>query len=346
MTKSDDYYMLNTKLSFLTNDDIKKLIVMKKTVNNKKWGVNKIVKINNKKVFIKAIPIAGKILKNVHDSSNIYDLPSYYNYGYGSAGVNPWRELLMHIQTTNYVLNGTCDFFPMMYHYRVIEDDNNDLISSGIEQKLMDRWDNNKHIIKYLEDRINSKHKIVLFLEYIPHVTYKYLNKNPLFLSNFYKQSKSIIIFCNKNGILHNDAHLGNFIIDNDERVYLTDFGLSMSKKFDLDAREKKFMKMNKNLDRVYLMINVASVYIHRCIYNKKIYKKYNLDMHKTSTELWMYLIDNINEIKNNFVMSDFELKYIIRNRDSIVGYIEWKGNFKAIKNKENYYVTHEITPI
>jgi serine/threonine protein kinase len=322
------------------------MIKMKKKATFKKWGVNKTVKINNKKVFIKAIPIAGKILKHVHDTSNIYDLPEYYNYGYGSAGVNPWRELLMHIQTTNYVLNGTCDFFPMMYHYRVIKDDNNDQISSGLEQKLMDRWDNNKNIIKYLEDRINAKHKIVLFLEYIPHVAYKYLNKNPSFVSDFYKQSKSIIKFCNKNGILHNDAHLGNFIIDNDEKVYLTDFGLSLSKKFDLDKQEIKFMKMNKNLDRVYLMDNVASTYINRCIYNKKIYKKYNLDVQKTSTDLYTYLIDNIDEIKNDLVMSNFEIKYIKHNRDYIISYIAWKGNFKAIKNKNNYYVTGILTHI
>ena len=59
--------------------------------------------------------------KNKYNTSNLFNLPLYYNYGLGSYGINCWRELLMHIKTTNYVLSGQCINFPLLYHYRVIE---------------------------------------------------------------------------------------------------------------------------------------------------------------------------------------------------------------------------------
>ena len=340
MNRQDLYYNLNNKLSFLSNDEIKKIITVKKTDKFKKWGLNKIFELDNNKIFIKAVPVAKLFAENILDSTNLYNLPAYYNYGFGSAGVNPWRELLLHIKTTNWILSKECDFFPLLYHYRIIEDDDNHNIESGLEKKLMDRWNNNKQIEKYLQERINAKYKIVLFLEYIPNVAYKYLEDNPNFVSNFYKQSKNIISFLNKNGILHNDSHLGNYIVDNKGKVYLTDFGLSLDKDFNLDSNEKKFMKMNKKLDIYYTIDNILNNYINNCIYNKKIVEKYQLDKQKNTLEITKYLIDNINIIKNNISkISNFQINFIKKNKSLLLSYTNWTRNFKYSKNKNNYFV-------
>jgi hypothetical protein len=138
MSRKDTYYKLNQQLAYLTNDEISNIIKVKKS-DTKKWGVNKIYILNKIKIFIKAIPIAKIYAENHFNTANLYNLPAYYNYGYGSAGVNPWRELLIHIKTTNFVLSGECSNFPILYHYRLIEDNNNDNIETGMSQKLLDR---------------------------------------------------------------------------------------------------------------------------------------------------------------------------------------------------------------
>jgi fructose-1,6-bisphosphatase len=77
------YYSLNNKLSYLSDDKIKKMI----TDNEKKeyypWGINKIITLKETKIFIKAIPVAQ--LFNECTSSNLYNIPSYYNYDYLNA---------------------------------------------------------------------------------------------------------------------------------------------------------------------------------------------------------------------------------------------------------------------
>ena len=276
------YYELNNKLSYLSDDEVKQIIQTKKQTDLK-WGLNKIFTLDNHKIFIKAIPVAKLFAENKFNSSNLYHIPAYYNYGFGSAGINPWRELLLHIKTTNFVLNKICDFFPLLYHYRIIEDSDNSNIISGLDKKLMKRWNNDKNIKRYLKDRSNAKLKIVLFLEYIPNVAYKYLEEHNDFVAEFFSQSKRIINFCNKRGILHNDSHLGNYIIDENNKVYLTDFGLSLDIDFDLNKAEKRFFKFNQNLDKYYTIRNIFNTYTFPCYHNELINKKYE------NKEMYMY---------------------------------------------------------
>jgi serine/threonine protein kinase len=133
-----------------------------------------------------------------------------------------------------------CEFFPILYHYRIIEDDDNTNIETGLDSKLLKTWDHNDQIVKYLHDRAKSKYKIVMFLEHIPHVAFKYLQSNNNFVEDFYSQTLQIVNFLEKNGISHNDSHLGNYLVDDKKIVYLTNFGISLSKDFDLDKHEKK----------------------------------------------------------------------------------------------------------
>jgi hypothetical protein len=330
------YFELNDKLSYLSDDEVKQIIRTKHTDKAKKWGLNKIHIINNHKIFIKAIPVAKLFAQNRFNSSNLYHIPAYYNYGYGSAGINPWRELLLHIKTTNFVLNDVCDFFPVLYHYRIITDSDNSNIISGLDKDLMKRWDNNHYIKKYLKDRSNADLKIVLFLEFIPNVAYEYLSKNPDFVADFFSQSKRIINFCNKNGILHNDSHMGNYIIDENNRVYLTDFGLSLDIEFNLDNAEKKFFKFNQNLDKYYTIMNIFDTYTYPTYHNKLINDKYELKNHSDPE---IFLIDNIDQIKNDIQISDFIIRFIKKYRSMMKKYIVWHKGFFTSTNKENYFV-------
>lgn len=74
---------------------------------------------NEHKIFIKSISLSNLFKDNSFDTSNLYDLLVYYNYGFGSSFINTWREFLLHIKTTNYILLNKCDFFLLLYYYRI-----------------------------------------------------------------------------------------------------------------------------------------------------------------------------------------------------------------------------------
>lgn len=114
------YYELNTKLSYLSNDEIYNLMLATKQ-NVKGFGTNAILELGDDKIFVKTIRITDREYNNLFDSSNLFKLPPYYNYGIGSYGFNGFRELLMHVKTTNFVLDGESENFPLMYHYRIIK---------------------------------------------------------------------------------------------------------------------------------------------------------------------------------------------------------------------------------
>ena len=101
MDRINKYYELSTRLNYMSDKDlIEKLQSNKST---KGWGSNTVIEIDGMKIFTKQIPIGRLEIENQFDTSNLYKLPLFYNYGVGSAGFGGWRELLMHVKTTNWV---------------------------------------------------------------------------------------------------------------------------------------------------------------------------------------------------------------------------------------------------
>jgi serine/threonine protein kinase len=153
--------------------------------------------------------------------------------------------------------------------------------------------------------------------------------------------------YIHSKNILVVDGNEFNYLIDNKQNVYITDFGTSLDKEFDLSEDEKKFMDMNSKLDRVYIYYNIISLYIYSCIYNPKIEQKYNLKAFSNSSvlpetlKLTKYLIKNIDLINEDLKMSKFQYKLIKKYRKIIIRYIRWKTKFKESKeiDKNNYYL-------
>lgn len=337
MSRIKKYYKLNTELSYLSDDQVSSFITSKEV---KSLGITQVIKFKKNKIFLKVIPIAELFYKNQFNTSNLYDLPVYYNYGIGSAGVNPWRELLLHIKTSNWVLENKSPSFPLLYHYRIIENDNKSFSDGGVSNPdLMKRWGNNKQIKKYLTDRSKSNYKIVLFLEHIPHVAYKYLEKNPKFIKSFYDQSSKIVKLLKSQHILHNDGHLRNILVDNNKKIYLTDFGLSFDKAFDLSKDEIKFMDKNAKIDQYYMIRNIFQNYLYLVFFNKKVIKKYKLNDIDGSLNKFKYILDNINEIAKDVKMSTFQLNFLKKNKQTIIKFNEWLKKLIKAKNKSGMYV-------
>ena len=330
------YYEASTDLAYRTDEFVRNLMTPDKNVKEekyKRWGITKVVSISKKKYFVKAIPVAKLFIDDKFNSSNLYNLPSYYNYGFGSAGLNPWRELLMHIKTTNFVLDNKCVNFPLLYHHRIIEFDHNDLFETGLGDKLIAKWDN-ENIKKYLQDRSESHYKIILFLEYIPNVLGTWIQKHPDYTKTFYDQANKIIDFLHKNNISHNDAHSYNFLVDDPGTLYLTDFGLVLDKDFDLNKDELDFLKYNKKLDYYYIIDCIFSIYFNKSYNDDKVKIMYGLDKMKDSIDVSEFLLNNIDLMKHHVSLTDYQIKFIKDHKDQILKFIIWKRGLKAEKDK------------
>ena len=341
--ESDDrilkYNNLTNKLLYMNNSSINELINKQKKSNiNIKWGEAGTIKINNIKIFYKKIPLAKLFYESGMTSANLYNLPAYYNYGYGSAGINPWRELITHINLSNYVICGETESFPLLYNWRIIKDNTNNF-NSGLSEKLMNNYGNNKNIKKYLEDRYNCEYKILMLIEYIPFVLYEYINKKPLYLKNYEHESRKILDFLTSKKILDMDAHEGNYLVDMKGNLYLTDFGLVLDRKFDLDKNEIKFMKENKRLPYYYFYESVYSIYKYNAFRNNKIKELFNNNENLDKINYNMMIIKNINNINKIINFHKSYIDMILSNKNKIIKVIRLKNNFINAKNKNIIYL-------
>ena len=109
-TRIDTYCKLNTRFAYVDNKQLSSLFNGERST--RRWTENHIIKLEKSKVFVKRIPLTGLEYNHMFSTKNLYDLPTYYNYGVDSAGLGVFRELLMHIQTTNWVLQGAIENFP------------------------------------------------------------------------------------------------------------------------------------------------------------------------------------------------------------------------------------------
>jgi len=271
------YYNLNTKISYLSDNDIANL---KKDKEFSGWGKNLIVTIDNENVFIKKLALTKLEYDNLFDSSNLYNLPTYYNYGIGSAGFNVFRELLMHIKTTNFVLDGEIENFPLMYHYRIIKNKNPSKFFKHKDEldDYITKWNNNENIRKYMIARDNAEYELIVFLEYFPHVLYDWLIKDINMVPEYINQMLNVVKFLRKHNIIHFDAHVGNILSDG-KKFYLTDFGLVLDMEFHLSNEEKEFFKKNDYLDYTMIFDNIAYPLLEQLNKNKDYFdKKYAFD--------------------------------------------------------------------
>jgi hypothetical protein len=245
--RSQRYFNLSSHFAQLDNAHLHGLF--QESEAHTGWGRHHTIAIGRSNVFVKRIPITTIEYDNMFSTKNLYDLPTYYNYGVGSAGLGVFRELVTHIKTTNWVLAGAIATFPLLYHYRIIP------FSGARADVDMERhagyveyWGNNPNIGRYLLDRANANYELVLFLEHFPHTVETWLLDNSSKVSMVIDDMRATITFLRKNGILHLDPHFFNVLTDG-KRAYLADFGLVLDKHFVLTPAEEVFYRRNTHYD-------------------------------------------------------------------------------------------------
>ncbi|MGW2036081.1 protein kinase family protein [Streptomyces sp. NPDC001811] len=219
-------------------------------------------------VFFKRIPLTDIELRpeHVRSTANLFDLPLHYQYGVGSAGFGAWRELAAHVMTTAWVLSGEFAGFPLMYHWRVLPDrppaDFADEFG-GVEGAVA-RWEGSPAVRRRLEAIGRSTASLVLFLEHVSQTLAAWLGAAGAAAdtrpggdsgdSSYLWVEKALLDgteFMSSRGMVHFDAHFANLLTDG-QQVYFADFGLALSRDFELSAAEAAFLRDHLVYDRCY----------------------------------------------------------------------------------------------
>lgn len=286
----------------------------------KKYKNNSYSKISGYDVFMKKIPLTTLEYNNMFDTSNLYNLPTFYNYPIGSAGINCFRELTMHIKTTNWVLEGKIKNFIMMYHYRIIKKENHiidDIQKENINKKVETKWNSNKNIKKYLIERLNAPYEIIVVMEYFPITLNEWLKQDITNVYSYKKQIYPLLNFLQEQHVIHFDSHSKNFVVSKEGIIYMIDFGLVLDLEFNLTKEEIKFFNKNTMFDYGLSIMNILLPLLDHTIYIKDITKQtYFIDKYKME-----YKAEN--EINN--------IKTIYNNSNEICDYLDFPRKYKKI---------------
>lgn len=241
------YFQFSSQFAQMDNERLRSLVGASESRAG--WGWNHTIDLGDAKVFVKRIPVTELEYDHFLSTKNLFNLPTCYHYGVGSAGLGVFRELVAYIKTTNWVLDGRIETFPLMYHYRLLpfSGERKD-VDQEHHQRYVESWGGDENIGRYMLDRAGANHELILFLEYIPQVLHTWLKANLGKADRVLDELCATIDFLRKNGIIHFDAHFYNVLTDG-ERPYLTDFGLVLDKGFVLAEDEATFFRANTHYD-------------------------------------------------------------------------------------------------
>ncbi|WP_329123771.1 protein kinase family protein [Streptomyces sp. NBC_01465] len=253
---------VSTSLSLLSDDRLAKDVAAAEQLGTGIGGRSAVLEVAGSRVFVKRVPLTGLELRPEHlrSTANLFGLPTYYQYGVGSAGFGAWRELAVHTMTTNWVLADACEAFPLMYHWRVLPDSPPEEFTDfagGIEGAVA-HWEGSGAVRERLEAIGRSTYSLVLFLEYVPHTLGDWLADHGG-EAPFLRAADGVargVDFMASQGLVHFDAHFHNILTDG-HRVYFTDFGLALSDRFELGPDEAGFLARHRAYDHGQTMCHL-----------------------------------------------------------------------------------------
>jgi len=123
------YSTVSTSLALRNDRQLGELVDTAVPLGSGIGGRSALLKVGRKPVFVKRVPLTDMELlpEHVQSTAYLFGLPAFCRYGVGgpgpvAPGFGAWRELAVHTMTTNRVLGGQHQGFPLMYHWRVLPD--------------------------------------------------------------------------------------------------------------------------------------------------------------------------------------------------------------------------------
>ncbi|KIF72149.1 hypothetical protein HY68_13700 [Streptomyces sp. AcH 505] len=262
------YGAVSTALALTSDRALRELLEAAEPLGTGIGGKSALLEVAGTPVFVKRVPLTDleRQPENVHSTANLFDLPPFCQYNIAGPSFGTWRELAAHTMTTNWVLAGAYEGFPLMYHWRVLPD------SAPLPDELADveasvaYWGGGSAVRNQIEARRGSSASVALFLEYIPQNLHQWLGQQveagdaavDAACAMVEAELEAGTAFMNDNGLLHMDVHFENILTDG-SRLYFTDYGLATSPRFDLSPAEVDFIDEHPSYDRVYALSYLAN---------------------------------------------------------------------------------------
>jgi len=252
---------VSTELAGASDSQLRELVESAEVGQSGIGGSSVRLTVAGRLVFVKLVPLSALEMRpgNHLSTANIFALPTYFQYGIGSVGFGAWRELRSHVMATHWVLSRASPNFPLMHHWRVIPglsgaqpaDDEPDYFASGATD-----LPGVAEIRARIESTRTPQAHLVLFLEYFPQTLLEWLRDRLVsggepadHAIRFVDQSlERACAFMAQEGFVHFDMHFRNILTDGRE-IYLSDFGLASCERFDLDDKEREFLRAHADYD-------------------------------------------------------------------------------------------------
>ncbi|MEV0828566.1 protein kinase family protein [Nonomuraea rubra] len=251
------YEAVSTALAMLSDRQVAGLVAGAEPLGAGIGGRSAELEVAGARVFVKRVPLTDLECRpeHVRSTANVFGLPTFYQYGVGSAGFGAWRELAAHVMTTNWVLTGAFAGFPILCHWRVIPDAAPEGFADefgGIDGAVA-HWEGSAAVRGRLEAIAASSRSVVLFLEHLPGTLASWLSEHREGVP--YAWAEQALArgtgFLSSQGFVHFDAHFMNLLTDGRE-IYFADLGLALSRRFTLSAEESRFLDDHLSYDRYY----------------------------------------------------------------------------------------------
>ncbi|MDH6109040.1 hypothetical protein P3T36_006037 [Kitasatospora sp. MAP12-15] len=255
-TRTAAHLAASTHLALLSDRRLVELLAGATPLGKGIGGSSARLEVAGLPVFVKQIPVTELELRpeNLRSTANVFELPGFYQYGVGSAGFGVWRELAVHLMTTNWVLGNGYQGFPLLHHWRLLPG-RPMATTAEVDAKahdlagLVDYWDGSPAVRRRLEGLRDATASLVLFLEYVPQTLGSWLAaQQPDAYPQVDEAVAAGVAFMRGQGLVHFDAHFENILTDG-RRLYFTDFGLALSSGFELSIEEREFLTLHEDYD-------------------------------------------------------------------------------------------------
>lgn len=224
-------------------------------------GESSTIQIEGITVFAKRIPLTRRELASPRSTANLFDLPVSCQYGMhplASPGFGAWRELAANIEVTEGVLNDESAPFALLHHWRVLP--GGPPLSAEYEDinAVAAQFGGDPAVRSRIKEMAEATSSLVLFLEHFPDSLLDRLT-DPLGMAEaLERQLRDATQFLRERQILHMDGHFGNMCAD-DRRLYVVDFGLATSPRFELTEAEREFVARHQDHDVDYAAMRLVN---------------------------------------------------------------------------------------
>jgi hypothetical protein len=169
---------ISTALALCSDRALGELVDAAAPIGSGIGGKSALLEIAGTRVFVKRVPLTDLERQPEHarSTANMFALPAFFQYGIGSPGFGAWRELAVHTMTTNWVLAGSHEGFPQMYHWRVLPGSQPSMPGELADvERAVAYWGGGSQVRHRIEALRQSSASIALFLEYIPQNLHEWL---------------------------------------------------------------------------------------------------------------------------------------------------------------------------